>query len=82
MTEEELSNLSDQELLVEAKKMKSTNFINAVLIGFLIGVIIYSVVKSTVGLFTLIPLFIIYKFTNASKNDETLKKVLADRGLK
>ncbi|SOE20113.1 hypothetical protein SAMN06298216_0612 [Spirosomataceae bacterium TFI 002] len=81
MTEKELSGLTDDELFVEAKKMNSTNIINALLIGFVIGVIIYSVVKNTVGFFTLIPLFIIYKLVNGSKNNAALKKILKERNL-
>ncbi|MFD2823370.1 FUSC family protein [Lacinutrix iliipiscaria] len=81
MTPEELSKLTDQELLEMAKKLKSTTIINALLIGFMIGVIIYSIAKNTVGFFTLIPLFFIYKI-NKSKNYDALKKVLNERGLK
>ena len=50
--------------------MKSTSIINATLIGFLIGIVIYSIVKSSVGFFTLIPLFLAYKFINKSKFDK------------
>ena len=82
MTHKELSELTDQELLVEAKKMKSTAIINALLIGFMIGVVIYSIVKNTVGFFTLIPLFFIYKMFNNSKNHDDLKSILKERGLK
>ncbi len=82
MTQEELSKLTDQELLIEAKKMKSTAIMNAVLIGFLVGIIIYSVVKNSIGFFTLIPLFLLYKFINGSKNDNALKELLKERGLK
>jgi len=42
-----LSELTDQELLQEAKKRKSTVIIDAILIGFLIGVVFYSIVKSS-----------------------------------
>lgn len=57
MTQKKISELTDEELLSEAKKMKSTSTVNALLIGVMIGVIIYSILKSTVGFFTLIPLF-------------------------
>ena len=40
MEQKELSEFSDQELLEEAKKMKSTSIINALFIGFMIGIII------------------------------------------
>jgi riboflavin transporter FmnP len=81
MTYEELSALTDQELLEKAKKMKSTTIINALLIGFMVGVIIYSVVKNTLGFFTLIPLFIVYKLVNNSKKDNELKRLLKERNL-
>jgi F0F1-type ATP synthase assembly protein I len=82
MTQEELSNLTDEELLSEAKKMKSTSIINAFLIGFMIGIIIYSIVKSSLGFFTLIPLIFAFKVFNSSKNNKALKKLLKDRDLK
>jgi len=53
--------------------MKSASTINAVLIGFMIGIVIYSIVKNSVGFFTLIPLFFVYKIFNDSKNYDALK---------
>jgi len=61
--------------------MKSSNIINAVLVGFMIGVIIYSIVKGNVGFTTFILLFIIYKIYNDSKNHNALKKILKERDL-
>ena len=61
MEEKELSELTDQELLDKAKKMKSTSITNAVLIGFLIGIIVYNIAVNSLGFFTLIPLFFAYK---------------------
>lgn len=85
MQEKELSALTDEELLAEAKKMKSTAVLNAVLIGFMIGIVIYSVAKNSVGFFTLIPLFFIFKvFNNPESNQKNtaLKKLLKERNLK
>ena len=82
MNQKELSELTDKELLDKAKKMKSDSIINALLIGIMIGVIIYSVVKNSVGFFTLIPLFFIYKMVNNSKNYDALKKILKEKELK
>jgi F0F1-type ATP synthase assembly protein I len=82
MNQKELSQLSDKELLEEAKKMKSSSLIHAVLIGFMIGIIIYSVAKNTWGLLTLIPLFFIYRLTKKSERNETLKQLLKERNLK
>ncbi len=82
MKQKELSELTDQELLEEAKKMKSLSILHAVLIGFMIGVIIYSAAKNTWGFLTLIPLFLIYKLSQKSERNETLKKLLKERNLK
>jgi hypothetical protein len=82
--EKKLSELTDQELLEAAKKIKSTSIMNAVLIGFMAGVVIYSVIKSSIGFLTLIPLFIAYKLINNSKhnsNKEGIEKLLRERGL-
>ncbi len=83
MNPKNLSELTDQELLQEAKKMKTTSLINAALIGFLAGVVVYSVVKSTWGFLTLIPIFFAYKLANSSKHDrEELETLLKERNLK
>lgn len=82
MTQKELSGLTDQELLDEAKKMKSTSITNAVLIGFMIGIVIYSIVKNSLGFFTLIPFFFAFKFLNKKNNHKALKSLLKERNLK
>lgn len=84
MTQRNLSELTDQELLQEAKRIKSASLLNAVLIGFLIGIIVYSVFKNTWGLFTLIPLFLAYKLINNKPkyNAQELEDLLKQRRLK
>lgn len=81
MEQKELSELSDQELLEEARKMKSASILHAALIGVMIGIIIYSVLKNTWGFLTLIPLYFIYKMTKKSERNEALKKLLKERNL-
>lgn len=81
MNQKELSELTDDELLQKAKKMKSVSIINALLIGFMIGVIIWGVAKNTLGFLTLIPLFFIYKLVNNSKDNKALKEILRERNL-
>lgn len=49
MNRKELLELSDDELLKKAKKLKSDSIINALLIGVCIGIIIWSVAKNTWG---------------------------------
>jgi hypothetical protein len=78
-----LQELSDQELLAEAKKIKRTNVMDAVFVGFLLGIVLYSIFNKTFGVLMLIPIYMIYKFINKPryKNDE-VKQLLAERGLK
>ena len=82
MKQKELSELTDLELLDEAKKTKSTPIINAVFIGIMIGIVIYSIVKNSFGFFTLIPLFIAYKLFDNSKRNKASEKLLKERNLK
>jgi hypothetical protein len=83
MEQRKLTELTNQELMQEAKKIKSASITNSVLIGFLIGIVIYSIVKNSLGFFTLIPLFFIYKLINNSKyNTKELENLLKERNLK
>jgi len=83
MEEKKPSQLTDQELLQEAKKLKSASIINAFLIGFLIGIVFYSVAKNSLGFFSLLPLFFAYKLINNSKyNAKDLENILKERNLK
>jgi hypothetical protein len=84
MKQKELTELTDQELLDEAKKVKSSTITHALFIGCLIGIVFYSVVKNTVGFFTLIPLYMAYKLINNSNNakNKALENLLKERNLK
>lgn len=81
MTPNELAQLSDQELLEAAKNNKPSPIFDAFFIGFLVGIIIFSVVASTWGLVSIIPLFLIYLFLKKPKHYANLKKELAKRNL-
>jgi hypothetical protein len=84
MEQKEYTKMTDQELLDEAKKMKSFSTTNALLIGFLAGVIVFSFVKNSWGMLTLIPLFFIYKLVNDPKNRKVkeLQNLFNERNLK
>lgn len=82
MKKEELVELTDEELLEEAKKTKSNKTLFALLIGFLIGIIIYSVAVNSVGFITLIPLYFIYKMIQMSQKNKDLEALLKERNLK
>ncbi len=83
MKQKELTELTDMELLKESQKQKSTTIVNAVLIGFLAGIIIYSIWKNSLGFLTLVPLFLIYKLANKSAYDKKeIDRLLVERKLK
>jgi hypothetical protein len=79
MTQKELTELTDEELLEEKERIKKAKIINATLIGVFTGIIIWSIAKNTWGLVTLIPLFFIYKLVNKSKNDNKSEEILKGR---
>ena len=81
MNQHKLSQLSDQELLEAAKNNKPSPLIDAIFIGFLVGIIIYSVASNSWGFFTLIPLYLIYIFLKEPKQYEALKNELKRRNL-
>ena len=82
MEQKRLSDLTDAELLQAAKKMKTAKRTNALMIGFLAGIIFYSIMVNHIGWFTLIPLFLIYKLVNKSRYDsKELQQVLKERNL-
>ncbi len=78
----ELTHLTDEELLAEGRKIKSGAITNAILIGFLVGVVVYSVAVNSFGFLTLIPLFIAYKLLKNSKRDKAIEELLKERNLK
>ena len=77
MQEKELSELTDQELLAKAKKARSEAIINALLIGVLVGIIVWSAAKNSWSFFTIILIYFIYKIVQSTKNRES-KKALED----
>ncbi len=84
MEPNEFSNLTDQELLAEANKVKSASLNSTLFIGIAIGIVIYSVVKNSWGFLTLILLYVVYKIINnpKKKRNEALEQALKERNLK
>ena len=82
MKQEELAQLNDEELRQEQKKMKSSKTLNAFLIGFLIGVAVWSALKNGLSFWTLFPLLIAYFAFNNRKKINVLEKELESRNLK
>lgn len=82
MNEQELAQLSDEELLKVAENMKPSPLIDAYFIGFLIGIILFSIASNALGFITLLPLFLIYIFLKKPKKYQVLNKEMKKRNLK
>jgi len=81
MTEQELSNLSDEELLDHAKKNKPSPIFDAFFIGFLIGILIFGFLADGLGFLAIIPLFLIYLFLKKPKQQAAIKQEMEKRKL-
>jgi predicted benzoate:H+ symporter BenE len=81
MNQKELSQKTDKELLEVAKNNKPSPVIDAFLIGFLIGIIIYGAAANAWGFMFLLPLFLIYILLKKPKQYAALKKELEKRNL-
>jgi len=81
MNTQDLSTLTDQELLGKYKKIKSNAVTNATLIGFLVGILLYSIFVNSIGFLSLIPLFLLFKLLNNSKHKTLVESVLKERKL-
>ncbi len=82
MEQKKLAELTDEELLKAAKKIKPTNLYDALIFGFLAGIAIYSSVKNGVGLLTFLPLVYLPIAAKNKKKHKVLEKLLKKRNLK
>ncbi len=82
MKPKDLSELTDQELLDEAKKVKSNSIVNALFIGFLIGIVIFSMIVNKWGFLIIILLYFIYKLIKKPNNNKELERLFKERDLK
>lgn len=62
--------VSDEAVSREEQSAKSNAIIHALLIGFLIGIVIYSVAKNSFGFLMLIPLYFVYKLLKKPKGND------------
>ncbi len=89
MEKKELYKLTDEELLVEKKKMMKSKLLHATSIGFLAGILIFGVVswslssKKHVGFLIpmSIPVVFMYKLLKTPNKNKDLEDVLKERGL-
>lgn len=64
------SEKNTDELVQGQKKVESNSIYNAIIIGFLIGIAIYSTVKHGLGFFTFFPLFFVYLLIKRRKTNK------------
>ena len=89
MDKEELYKLTDEELLVEKKKLKKSKIFHAVSIGFLTGILIFGFVSWSLSsekrlgfiIPMLIPIVFIYKMLKNPNKNKDLEDVLKERNL-
>ncbi len=84
MDNKDYSKLTLEELIVEEKKIKRNQIISAIIIGFLIGVIVYGIAKNGFGfLYIFIPLFLIYGiYKNSQRLQHNSKQIQVEIGSK
>lgn len=81
MSQKELSEMTSEELLLEGKKIKSSNIINAVLFGVMIGIAAYSTIKNGLGILTFFPLLLIQMLLKNNARKKAFESELKERNL-
>lgn len=74
MKPESLTELSNQALLQKLKTLKNNKIIDALIVGFTLGIVLYSAVKNGFGFFTFFPLLLTYAIVRNSTNNKILEK--------
>ena len=81
MENKEFTDLTNEELLKEKKKIQYNKIVNASLIGFCVGIFIYSAAKNGFGFFTFFPLLLTYPFIKNAKKIKVLAEELKSRNI-
>ncbi|SHK20785.1 hypothetical protein [Chryseobacterium polytrichastri] len=76
MNPENFTELNDQELLQKAKKLKNNKIIDATIIGFTLGAVVYGAIKHGFGFFTFFPLVLPFFIVRNSANNKLLEKAI------
>lgn len=83
------SNLTDEELMIEKKKLKNAKVTHALIIGFLGGIILFGIIgwfmsaEKRLGFFIpmIFPAYFIYRMVKNSEKNKDLEDTLRERGL-
>ncbi|WP_324028176.1 hypothetical protein QSV08_09675 [Maribacter sp. BPC-D8] len=87
MNTKNLSELTDEELVVEKKKLKKSKIINAFVIGFLASIIAIGLVSSIYGknysilIPLLFPIYFIYRIVSNSNKIDELEALFKKRNI-
>lgn len=81
MIKKEVTEYTDEELRLEIQQIKSSNILNAVLIGVMIGIAIYSTVKNGLGILTFFPLFFVPMMIKKRARKKVLEEQMKERNL-
>ena len=81
MIKKEITEYTDEELRLEIQQIKSSNLLNAVLIGVMIGVATYSTVKNGLGILTFFPIFFVPMMIKKRARKKILEQQMRDRNL-
>lgn len=89
MEKKDYSKMSDAELLLEKKNLKTSKMYHAAGIGFLAGIVMFGFVgwllssEKQLGFLIpmIFPIFFIYRLIKNPKTDDGLEEVLKKRGL-
>ena len=79
MNDKKFTEFNDEDLIAERKKLKTTNLINAVLCGILVGVAAYSTVKHGFGFFAVFPLYFVFILIRNRSKAKSLDAELKSR---
>ncbi|MCZ8197886.1 MAG: hypothetical protein O9267_09795 [Flavobacterium sp.] len=77
-----LTQLTNEELQIEAKKRKINYQTAAFIVGMMIGVAVWSAIKNGFGILLFTPLLFAYWFRNAKPEYDEVKKEIQSRNLK
>lgn len=78
----ELTELSDEELVLEGKKIKSSNIMDAMIIGVLIGISLYSAFRNGIGLLSFLPFAYLPVAAKNRTRNRQVEDLLKEKNLK
>lgn len=82
MKTKKLTDLTEQELIIEQKKRKSINISYSFIMGMTIGVTVYGFIKNGLSFFTILPIIFFPIFIINWKNYKEAKNEIKSRNIK